>query len=313
MSNDALILTGVVLTGLVLGALLMRRRALGGVPAVDAVTAAPTGTAPPSYRSKLRRPRCTGQNSSVVPVEIAPADVALPEPDRGGVPLPEIRVAARLEAGETTIEFTALRPMKRRSNAPGNCMNKGIRLHTPIVVSSDDVEKALLEQAKNEPAVLRACEYLRGEAAERAAHELNQALDINAFELLTQGWARVPAVRNAAQLSALKPGPPSIVWLDEHNIASTSYPVLQIHVAQDALPELRLRLEIIAGVQSATLAARAGRIELVALGKVSVIARLRYKDVLLKEHTTTVEGALRDPFKHQRAARDSPSGVDIYI
>ena len=71
-------------------------------------------------------------------------------------------------------------------------MNKAIRLHTPIVVSSDDVEKALLEQAKNEPAVLRACEYLRGEAAERAAHELNQALDINAFELLTQGWARVP-------------------------------------------------------------------------------------------------------------------------
>ena len=136
-------------------------------------------------------------------------------------------------------------------------MNKAIRLHTPIVVSSDDVEKALLEQAKDEPAVLRACEYLRGEVAERAAHQLNQALDINAFELLTQGWARVPTVRNAAQLSALKPGPPSIVWLDEHNIASTSYPVLKIHVAQDALPELRLRLEIIAGVQSATLAALA--------------------------------------------------------
>ena len=192
-------------------------------------------------------------------------------------------------------------------------MNKAIRLHTPIVVSSDDVEKALLEQAKDEPLVLRACEYLRGEVAERAAHELNQALDINAFELLTQGWARVPTVRNAAQLSALKPGPPSIVWLDEHNIASTSYPVLQIHVAQDALPQLRLRLEIIAGVQSATLAARAGRIELVALGKVSVIARLGYKNVPLREHTTTIEGALRDPFKHQRAARDSPSGVDIYI
>jgi len=89
MSNGALILIGVVLTGLVLGALLMRRRALGAVPAV---AAAPTGTAP----------------VVVAPVEIAPADVALPETDRGGVPLPEIRVAARLDAGETTIEFTAL-------------------------------------------------------------------------------------------------------------------------------------------------------------------------------------------------------------
>jgi beta-lactam-binding protein with PASTA domain len=92
MSNGALILIGVVLTGLVLGALLMRRRALGAAPAVEAVTAEPTGTAP----------------VAVVPVEIVPAAVALPETDRGGVPLPEIRVAARLDAGETTIEFTAL-------------------------------------------------------------------------------------------------------------------------------------------------------------------------------------------------------------
>ena len=42
-------------------------------------------------------------------VEIAPADVVPLETDRGGVPLPEIRVAARLDAGETTIEFTALK------------------------------------------------------------------------------------------------------------------------------------------------------------------------------------------------------------
>ena len=97
MSNGALILTGVVLTGLVLGALLMRRRALGGTPAVDAVIAAPTGTAPVAVAPV-----------EIAPAETAPADVALPQTDRGGVPLPEIRVAARLEAGETTIEFTAL-------------------------------------------------------------------------------------------------------------------------------------------------------------------------------------------------------------
>jgi beta-lactam-binding protein with PASTA domain len=103
MSNGALILIGVVLTGgLVLGALLMRRRALGRVLAIDAVSAAPTGTAPVVVAPVEIAP------VEIAPVEIAPADVALPEPDRGGVPLPEIRVAARLEAGETTIEFTAL-------------------------------------------------------------------------------------------------------------------------------------------------------------------------------------------------------------
>jgi beta-lactam-binding protein with PASTA domain len=112
ISNDALIVIGVVLTGLVLGALLMRRRVLGASPAVDAVTAAPTGTAPVVVAPAEMAPSAVAPveiaPSAVVPVEIAPADVVLPEPDRGGVPLPEIRVAARLEAGETTIEFTAL-------------------------------------------------------------------------------------------------------------------------------------------------------------------------------------------------------------
>ena len=97
MSNGALILTGVVLTGLVLAALLMRRRVSRSAPAVDAFNADPTGTAPVAVAPV-----------EIAPAETAPADVALPEPDLGGVPLPEIRVAARLEAGETTIEFTAL-------------------------------------------------------------------------------------------------------------------------------------------------------------------------------------------------------------
>jgi beta-lactam-binding protein with PASTA domain len=122
MSNDALMLIGVVLTGLVLGALLIRRRALGGAPAVNAVTAAPTGTAPvvvapveiapveiaPVEIAPAEIAPVEIAPVEIAPVEIAPADVVLPETDRGGVQLPEIRVAARLEAGETTIEFTVL-------------------------------------------------------------------------------------------------------------------------------------------------------------------------------------------------------------
>jgi hypothetical protein len=203
--------------------------------------------------------------------------------------------------------------MKRRSSTRESFMNNSIKLRAPITISSDDIEKALLEHAKDEPAVARAYEYLGGSTAECGADELNQALDIDAFELLAQGWAKVPAVRNAVQLSALMSGPPAIVRLDQHNIASTSYPVLHIDVAQDALPELKLTLQIIAGVQSATVAARDGRIELVALGKSSVIARLKYKNVLLKEHATSVEGALRDPFRRQDAETDQRAGVDIHI
>lgn len=190
-------------------------------------------------------------------------------------------------------------------------MNNGIRLRAPIEVSSDDFDRALFEQAKDEPQAAAAAERLRAVGSDAAA-ELTRALDIDIFEVLAQGWAKVPAVRNAVQLSALMQGPPAIVNLDQHNIASMSRVVLDGSVAHSALRPLRLTLEIVAGVQSATLAARGGRIELVALGKASVIARLKYKGVLLKEHATGVEGAPRDPFKRP-STPDRQARVDIQI
>ncbi len=191
-------------------------------------------------------------------------------------------------------------------------MNNGIKLRAPLEVSRDDVKKALFEHAQDEPMVARAAQHVQSAAA-AAADELNRALDVDIFEMLAHGWAKVPAVRNAVQLSALVLGPPAIVNLDEHKIASTSRVVLDSSVAHNALPPLNLVLEIVAGVQSATLAARDGRVELVALGKASIIARLKYKNTLLKEHATGVEGGLRDPFKRQPSAPDPQAGVDIQI
>ena len=131
--------------------------------------------------------------------------------------------------------------------------------------------------------------------------------------MLAQAWARVPAVNTAVQLSALVQGPPALVNLDRHNIASTSRLVLDSSVAQRALPPLTLTLEIVADVQSATLAASEGRIEVVALGEASVIARLKYKGVLVKEHATGVSGAPRDPFKRGPSTPDRQVSVDIQI
>jgi hypothetical protein len=192
-------------------------------------------------------------------------------------------------------------------------MNNSILLRAKIEVTGQDVDRLLLEHAKDEPSVSRVLDDLRGPAAKHAADELNQALDLNVFEVLAQGWGQVPAVRNAVQLSTLMQGPPAIVRLDQHKIASTLYPVLNVKVADSGLPELRLTLEINVDAQSATLAVRDGRFELLALGKASVTARLRYKSVLLKEHATTVEGALRDPFRHERAAPDQSVTIDIPI
>ena len=192
-------------------------------------------------------------------------------------------------------------------------MSNGIKLRAPITVSGDDVEKALFEQAKEETAVARAFDHLRGSASERAADELNRALNVDVFEVLSRGWAAVPAVRNAVQLSALMPGPPTIVRLEQHNTTSTATLVLDSHVADSALPPLKLTLHLIAGVQSATLAVKDGGIELVALGKASAIARLTYKNFLVKEHATGVEGAAKDPFRHERTAPEQRTEVDIRI
>ncbi|MET0794625.1 MAG: hypothetical protein ABW061_24100 [Polyangiaceae bacterium] len=192
-------------------------------------------------------------------------------------------------------------------------MHNGVRLRAPIEVTGDDVETALFVQRLDEPALARLLDRLRGANAKRAAEELNHALDIDIFEMLAQAWARVPAVNTAVQLSALVPGPPALVNLDRHTIASTSRVVLDSSMAQSALPPLTLTLKIVADVQSATLAASEGRIEVVALGEASVIARLKYKGVLVKEHATGVSGAPRDPFKRGPSAPDRQASVDIQI
>lgn len=191
-------------------------------------------------------------------------------------------------------------------------MGNDVKLRASIEVTGDDVERALFAQSMDEPAVARVFDRLRGAASERAAQELNRALEVDILEVLEQGWARVPAVRNAVQISALTQGPPALINLDQHDIASKSRLVLDSSVAHSALPPLELALEIVAGVQSATLAACDGRLELVALGDASITARLTYKNVVVKEHATGISGVARDPFKRQPSA-DRQAGVDIQI
>ena len=191
-------------------------------------------------------------------------------------------------------------------------MGNDVRLREPLSVTGDDVERALFEQSMDELAVAHVFHRLRGIASERAAEELNRALEVNIFDVLSEGWAKVPGVRNAIQLSGLAKGPPALVNLDWHNIVSKSHVVLDASVAETALPPLNLTLEIVASIQSAALAARDGRVELFALGDASVVARLKYKSVLLKEHATSISGAPRDPFKRQTSI-DRQASIDIQI
>ena len=89
--------------------------------------------------------------------------------------------------------------------------------------------------------------------------------------------------------------------------------MLDTFVAGKPLPPLELMLEIAADIQGATLAAHDGRIDLLAIGETSMVARLRYGSVLLKEHATGVSGVPRDPFGPLPPAAERPASIDFPI
>ena len=149
-------------------------------------------------------------------------------------------------------------------------------------------------------------------AAESAAVELNRALNVDILDVLAQGWVQVPVMHGAVQLSAVTRGPPVLVKVDvPHSITSTSHLVLETRDAGSALPLLELALEIVADVQSAALAARDGRVDLVALGEATVLARLKYKSVLVKEHAAEITGTPRDPSEPRPTATERPASIDF--
>jgi len=295
-ASAALIFVAGVLLGLLSGALLMRQRLLRGQVAVGENALQPTLSR--RWHSVDQRP---------------------PESEACGLPQTsassESRFEVRLVPTATTVVLAPLADTDEISIEHSSDYQacEQVRLQAPIEVSGDDVEMALAEQGKDDSAVEQVFERLRGVAAERAADELNRALDIDILDVLAQGWIQIPAMHRAVQLSALTRGRPELIGVQRHNIASASHVVLDTRVAGSSLPPLELSLEIVVDVQSATLAARDGRIEVVALGEATVLARLKYKSVLVKEHATEISGTPRDPSESQRPAPEQLTSVDFPI
>ena len=251
------------------------------------------------------------------PVDQPPVDQQSAESDAGDLletsASPEIRFAAWLVPTETTIVLAPRRSTDGiHTSIRATTRVEQVRLLAPIELSGDDIERALAEQSRDESAVARVFERLRGAAAESAAVELNRALNVDILDVLAQGWVQVPVMHGAVQLSAVTRGPPVLVKVDvPHSITSTSHLVLETREEGSALPLLELALEIVADVQSAALAARDGRIDLVALGEATVLARLKYKSVLVKEHATEITGTPRDPSEPRTPATERPASIDF--
>jgi hypothetical protein len=167
-------------------------------------------------------------------------------------------------------------------------MSDGMTLRSLIDLSKADIEKALAEHAKVDTDAARGLGHLGGFAAAIGAEQLNKALDVDVYELLAKAWTTVQAVHDAATKSRLTPGQPTLISLGAHDLRHICQPVLKLFVADVALPDLRLTLELVARFNSVKVSIADARLRSVAPGDASVIARLWYKSVQLKEKSSPV-------------------------
>ncbi|MGH6622603.1 MAG: hypothetical protein ACREBN_01460 [Burkholderiaceae bacterium] len=165
-------------------------------------------------------------------------------------------------------------------------MSETMTVGSLIDLTSTDVDTALTELAKDEPDVSHALGHLGSFAASVGAEKLNKALENDVIELLAKAWTKVQAVRDAAVRSRSTPGQSTLVALGAHDFTHTCEPVLTLYVADVGLPELKLTVEFVAHFNGVSLSIVDGVLRAAAPGGASVIARLKYKSVKLKEKSS---------------------------
>ena len=159
------------------------------------------------------------------------------------------------------------------------------RLDQLIALEPDDVQQALAESARDEPA-FSAVKNVAGFVASLGSDELNKALAQDPFELLAMGWVKLKAVRDAAAKSRATPAQTTVVTLGQHDVVAPSYPALTVYCDGAALVTLKFTLELDARFKGVALGIVDGRLRSVAPGEASVLVRLKYKSVKLREQTT---------------------------
>jgi len=169
-----------------------------------------------------------------------------------------------------------------------------------ISFSQEDVERAAVERKgeKGGAADGDGDPGFKGFAAGKVAEKLNEALDMDLAETLAEGWAKVKIVREAAARSIKAPGTTEVVTLGQHEQTSTHRPILTLVVAEQAVSDLVFTLELVVRFKSVKLAISGGKLQSVAPGEASAIARLKYKSVQLKEQSTpawVLPGVVRLP------------------
>jgi hypothetical protein len=123
-------------------------------------------------------------------------------------------------------------------------------------------------------------------SASLAADRLNEALNIDVFELLAEAWLKFKQVRDCADPSKHPPGEVTLVQLKEVTVTSRNAPFLRPTSNGAALMELRFELELVAKFDTLELVIRDAHIRSLRPGAAQALVSLKYGASKLAEHAT---------------------------
>jgi len=158
----------------------------------------------------------------------------------------------------------------------------GTRLRDLIEVSHDDVDRAFAAGADagaHKPS-------LAGFSASVGADQLNRALDVDAFEFLGTGIAKLISLRDCTDRTKHPADETIVISLGSTEVTSTTYPILDISLGGTKLLDLKFTLDLAAEFRTLQLTVRDARIWSLKPGVASVVAKLKYGDLKLKEQRT---------------------------
>lgn len=125
---------------------------------------------------------------------------------------------------------------------------------------------------------------------------LRGALSSDVFELLARGWCAARELHKYTDRTEHPRGERSVVFLGEHTLTSTAYPVIIVSVGATQFRPLRLTLELKANFRTAALTIQDGHIRTLSAGDCSVSAQLKYGEFKLhdelKSRDVTLPGKL---------------------
>jgi hypothetical protein len=119
---------------------------------------------------------------------------------------------------------------------------------------------------------------LIGSGANDAVHD---ALDLDIFELLAQGWCIARELHEYTDPTRHPPAEKSTVFLGSHTLTTVLHPTIVVTVEGIKYPPLNLALALNADFRAAALSIQNGHITSLNSGDCAVSAQLKYADVNL--------------------------------